>query len=111
MTSYFMLAALSKTITFEPAALAPVALIIAFPFMWCSIILLISKASGWQQLASFYGIETYPARSRQGGGLHTIYMNGCSYKNAMTIQYDEDGLYMRPMILFRLGHALLLTVR
>mgnify|MGYP001793864918 CR=1 FL=1 len=82
--------------------------IAVFPAFWCLVVFLIAKLGGWQQLAEAYRIEQYPTgRSRRRGGLQTIYLNKSRYKGSVTIDYDEYGLYMQTMILFRIGHPLL----
>ena len=80
---------------------------IAFPALWCLVVGSLAKVGGWQQLAETYSIEQYPDRFRQKGGVQTIRINNTRYKNAVTIDYDEYGLYMQTLILFRIGHALL----
>ena len=78
-----------------------------FPTLWCLVVFLIAKFSGWQQLAEAYGIERYPSRTRRKGGLQTVRLNKSRYKNSVTIDYDEYGLYMQTLIFFRIGHSLL----
>ncbi|MEL7071554.1 MAG: hypothetical protein AAGN15_23295 [Cyanobacteria bacterium J06581_3] len=81
--------------------------LLLFLVMWFGMIWLIAKMGSWQTLAKVYGIEKYPARPRQNGGLQTILLNRSRYKNSVTVAFDEDGIYLHPIIFFRFKHDLL----
>lgn len=90
-----------------PEPLLALLALLLFPAFWCLVVFAIAKFGGWQRLAEAYRIEQYPARSRRKSGLQSIRLNGSRYNNVVNIDYDEYGLYMQPMILFRIGHPLL----
>ena len=94
---------MTETLT---ALLIPVWFLL-FPVMWLGIIWLIGKIGGWQTLAKVYGIEKYPARPRQKSGLQTILLGKSRYKNSVTVDFDEDGIYLYPIVIFRFKHDLL----
>jgi len=76
-----------------------------FPFlfigMWVLISFVLSK-KGWADLVTNYTIN----RSFEGRrvGIITASINSVNYKNSLVLQYNEEGIYLRPVVLFRLFH-------
>lgn len=77
-----------------------------FVGFWSLIVLLIGYMSGWQRLATQYSSRDAP--QGQFFPLESALINGTRYKNALTIGVTNDGLYMSPFFLFRIGHSALL---
>ncbi len=83
------------------------AFVIVFPLFWSAIVVLISRLSGWADLA-----RQYPADGPVAGEV----FRWCSarirflssYSNCLTVTVSPDGIHIQPVILFRMGHAPLL---
>jgi hypothetical protein len=88
-------------------ATAAVVFPIFFVILWCTICLVLSRASGWALLA-----RRFRADSRflgQTWGWQSARMRALSnYNHCLTIGSDVSGLYMSIMFLFRLGSPPLL---
>lgn len=79
---------------------------LGFAAFWCVIIVLISFASGWQNLARYFRAVSKPAG--QVFVLQTCSINGADYKGALNFVVAEEGLYLAVLPIFRMGHAPLL---
>ncbi len=77
-------------------------LIIAFPFMWCGGLLLLSQLGGWARLAERYPVNSvfigreYPWQSAKIGMV--------SYGSCLTLRVSDSGLGMSVMFPFRTSH-------
>ena len=94
----------------NPAILAPFGFLVGFPLLWIAIGFLLSRVSGWASLATYYATDTKPEGERYGSqsmslGFSRFLM--ASYGNCITFHISETHLYLRPMILFRMGHKML----
>lgn len=72
-----------------------------FPLLWVLVTFAISRM-GWHALAEryrtqepFYGKKT---------GLLTASINWSNYKNSLVLQYNETGIHLQPVVVFRLFH-------
>jgi hypothetical protein len=76
-----------------------------FPFffigMWALITYIISKM-GWADLVANY--ETTTSFPGHRLGIISASINGISYNNVLILRYNEEGIYLRPIWLFRLFH-------
>ncbi|MDJ1506675.1 hypothetical protein [Xanthocytophaga agilis] len=83
----------------------PSILILVFPVFFVSIfvgvIFLISQF-GWARLASSYRNDS-PFEGKHIG-IITARINRVNYKNCLSLKCNEEGLYMRPILFFRLFH-------
>ncbi len=79
-------------------------LLVMMPLIWCGVIFLISQIGGWARLA-----QAFPATEMPKGevlGWQSAQLQGwCNYNRVLTFVISEEGLYMRPWGLFRMGHA------
>lgn len=88
------------------AALAVPLFLAFFTGLWCMVVLLISYVSGWRTLAKHFRAEDKP--SGRFLAMQSLSMNSAQYNGALTLGITETGLYLEPIVLFRLGHAPLL---
>jgi hypothetical protein len=77
----------------------------AFPFlfvgMWTLVTFMISKA-GWSSLAEKYSHPEPFIGTRIG--LISASINSARYNNSLILKYNEVGMYLKPIILFRAFH-------
>jgi hypothetical protein len=83
----------------------PLAFLLVFPVMWIGVVWLISRF-GWAELANFWRTtETstgMPFSSASGR------IGGARYNHVLQIWLDDQGLFLEPIWLFRIGHERLL---
>ena len=76
-----------------------------FPFffigMWVLVEFIISKM-GWSGLASKYKSDTEFIGNRIG--IISASINFANYRNVLILKYNDEGIYLKPIILFRLFH-------
>src|SRR5436190_2273872 len=76
-----------------------------FPFffisMWVLVVFIISKM-GWADLVTNY--QSDAAFIGERVGLISASINSANYKNSLILKYNEEGIYLRPILLFRLFH-------
>ena len=77
--------------------------LIAFPLIWLLVLNLIARLGGWASLA-----EEFPARGEPRGD-HFSWRSGTvgwlgSYRNALDVWVSSNGLWLRPVAIFRAGH-------
>jgi len=85
------------------AILYIIAFSVVFVLFWAGIVFLISRLSGWSNLA-----KEFPAPEDVDGRV----FNWCSarlrmfvnYSNCLTVIVSSAGIYLEPMIFFRIGH-------
>ena len=77
--------------------------IIVFPLFWCGIVWLLSHLSGWQTLARHHlaGERTVAGQRHDSvtGMVGTV-----SYRHVLTVHLQEEGFFIEPFVLFRIGH-------
>ena len=92
---------MSETLVF---VLSIVGVFVAFPLLWSAIVWLISRF-GWAGLAAAYPADEWP--EGEGVRLHmqslTVGHLG-NYSSSVTVVATVDGLYLRPILVFRMGH-------
>ena len=79
---------------------------IFFIVLWCSVCVCLAYISGWRRLAVSYRAQGPPAGMRyimQSGKVGPVYHRG-----SLTVYSSPTGLYLRPLLLFRLAHPALL---
>ena len=76
-----------------------------FPFLfaglWVLVSFIISRA-GWAALAANYS-TSIPFKGHNVGFISAS-INGANYNNSLILKYNEVGIYLRPIIFFRLFH-------
>lgn len=82
-----------------------------FPFffigMWCAVLRILSIMSGWTQLAErFHHTEKFGGKYYR---FQSARMKQVNFSSALEMGVNETGLYLVPMILFRLFHKPLLV--
>jgi hypothetical protein len=81
-----------------------------FPFyfvgLWCFVLRILSLTSGWTKLAKqFHSPNKFEGEYYR---FQSARMGLVSFNNALGIGVNEQGLYLAPMIIFRLFHRPLL---
>ena len=82
--------------------------ILVFPVFWCVICLIIARG-GWTSLATHYASDETPSGERfrfqslnlQSG--KSIY-NRSQYSSCLTTYISNHYLYIKPWLIFRMGH-------
>ena len=69
--------------------------------MWVLVIFVISRM-GWVNLVENYYYEAEFTGTRVG--IISASVNNTNYKNSLVLKYNEQGIYLRPVWLFRLFH-------
>ncbi len=87
------------------------AFVISFIFLWVSVIFLISKKSGWCELAKKYG--KFNPLLASGIKLYLGYgrINGIFYKNCLLVGSNENGVLLKLLFPFSLFNPLLFIPR
>jgi hypothetical protein len=76
-----------------------------FPFFFIGIWILatfILAKMGWADLANKYLFENDFIGQRKG--IISAGINSVNYKNSLVLKFNDEGIYLRPSILFRLFH-------
>ena len=86
---------------------AIVIFVLFFVALWCTIVFMIGRISGWALLAKRFRTD-----SRFPGQLWTWqsarFRWGCNFNNCLTVGGDPSGLYLSMLFLFRIGSPPLL---
>jgi len=88
-----------------PIQIPPVYIALLFPCMWIFVLFIISR-SGWGRLAERY--KTDEAFTGTRIGIISAGINRANYNNSLILKYNEDGIYLKTMLIFRLFHPPLL---
>ncbi|QFT31412.1 hypothetical protein FIV00_13040 [Labrenzia sp. THAF82] len=77
---------------------------LCFGLLWSLIVFLISRLGGWSRLSRLYpGNRPPPGHSwRWGSASFGLF---ASYRNCLDITLSNAGIYLRPVIFFRIGHT------
>lgn len=76
-----------------------------FPILFIGTLILVTfilSKMGWADLAA-----NYPSNSAFTGkrvGIISASINSVNYQNSLVLKYNEEGIYLRPVFLFRLFH-------
>lgn len=77
----------------------------ALPFlfigMWILITFIVSKM-GWADLVANYQSDAVFTGNRVG--IISASINKTNYNNALILKYNEEGIYLKPILIFRLFH-------
>lgn len=82
-------------------SLFPVLFFPAFIGLWCGVCYLLSKMSGWRDLA-----EKYPLTAPFTGETHSWQsgrMGACSYRSCLILGVNHQGLYLSVFPIFAIG--------
>jgi len=74
---------------------------LVFIGMWILVTFIISKM-GWADLAANYQSNSTFIGKRVG--IISASINNANYQNSLVLKYNEDGIYLKPVVLFRLFH-------
>jgi hypothetical protein len=69
--------------------------------MWTLVTFFISRM-GWNDLAKNYQYDDVFTGTRIG--MISASINSANYKNSLVLKYNKDGIYLRPVIMFRMFH-------
>jgi hypothetical protein len=76
-----------------------------FPFLFIGMVILVTfiiSKMGWADLAARFQSDATFSGTRVG--IISASVNGAKYKNSLILKYNEEGIYLRPVFLFRLFH-------
>lgn len=77
--------------------------LVIFPLFWTGIVYLISRISGWADIAkSFPGGDTAEGETVYFSSLRAGRMS--AYSNCLTVTVSHRGIHIKPLIFFRPGH-------
>ncbi len=74
--------------------------------LWALIPLLLSRLGGWNRLGQQFAAHRPPAGKKFRS--QSARLNRVRYNNCLTIYVSTEGLYLRMILVFRLGHPDLL---
>ena len=85
-----------------PFIIVPIFFLVVFPAIWLIVSLILAHMSGWSGLARVY----YFPGEFQGKrwSLESAMLNLVRYKSCLVVGANGEGLYLRPIIVFRFGH-------
>ncbi len=76
--------------------------VVVFPLFWCGVVFLTAYLGGWLRLAKQYRYEgPWPERR---WSLQSARIGWGNYNGILTVGANWEGLYLKPMLLFRCGH-------
>lgn len=88
------------------SAFLVIAILIGFPIffgaLWCGILKFAAWVGGWTALARAYPHSGDFPPDRLG--MQSASFGLSNYSAVLTVAADRDGLYMRPMVLFKFAH-------
>jgi hypothetical protein len=76
---------------------------VVFPLFWCFVVWMLSWASGWQRLSRRYASGNRLVTGERHGGV-TGMVGMVSYRHVLTLHVAEDGFFIEPLVLFKVGH-------
>ncbi|WP_298983800.1 hypothetical protein [uncultured Roseibium sp.] len=77
---------------------------LCFGLLWSVIVFLIGRLGGWSRLSRLYpGNQPPPGQSWRW--VSASFGLFASYRNCLDITLSNAGLYLRPVIIFRIGHS------
>ena len=78
--------------------------------LWGCLVFFLLARLGWSKLA--YKYESEPPSDIKKIGIYSAKIGPISYSNSFTLSYNEHGIFLKPLLLFRVGHkALFLPFR
>ena len=81
--------------------------LVGFTLLWSAIVFASAHISGWAALARSYP-GTEPVSGQSWHFTSATFGRLSSYRNVLTVMIAPTGLYMRPILPFRIGHEPLL---
>lgn len=85
--------------------------LVAFPAIWCGVLFLLSRMSGWNVLAQHYRLrETFqgPTKGFQSAQIGYSAWFPVQFRNALTVGAEPGHLYLKPMFIFAVFQPALL---
>lgn len=73
------------------------------PPLWIGVVHLVARIGGWRRAATVFATDRevdgdpFPGSSAMLNGM-------ARYRNTLTVVVSDDGVYIRPIMLFRLSH-------
>jgi hypothetical protein len=104
---HLMLTLLAQTAPNPPPPpwLVP-AIVLGFPLVfipfWCGVVFLLSRLSGWSEIAKRFPGTKNPTGTRHG--MVTGMVGWISYRNVLIVHNAPEGLHVVPFKLFTIGH-------
>lgn len=80
---------------------------VGFALLWSAIVFATARISGWASLARAYP-GTQPASGQSWHFTSATFGRLSSYRNVLTVMTTPSGLFLRPILPFRIGHEPLL---
>lgn len=80
--------------------LIPLVFFIVFPLIWCLVMWINSRVSGWNRLARFYRSDVEPAGKHWDGIQGRVGL--VSYKGVLECTTNESGVFLQPSALFKI---------
>ncbi|MFZ2490141.1 MAG: hypothetical protein WA208_01520 [Thermoanaerobaculia bacterium] len=74
------------------------------PVFWILASVALSVIGGWSRLASVYRATIWPEHGYVWKGQSGAMRFGTHYGGCLNIAADQNGLYLKPFLLFRIGH-------
>lgn len=89
--------------------LIPLAVVVVFPIFWMAIVVPISRVLGWSALAKHFAVPADKNVFGQSFGWSSVQFNNFGgYSSCIGTVVSKQGIYLRPIRLFRIGHEPLL---
>lgn len=79
--------------------------LLAFVGFWCLLLVVLSTVSGWRRLARSFATRRLPAG--RAFGWQSARVGWVSYNSCLRLHAAADGLFIQPLLPFRLAHRLL----
>ncbi len=84
-----------------------VAFLVGFPLFWWLVLNMVARIGGWAHLAAKFASRSEPK------GDHFAWRSGrlgwlANYSNCLDVWVGPGGLWLRPIVFFRPGHATLM---
>ncbi|MBK9736981.1 MAG: hypothetical protein IPO92_19330 [Saprospiraceae bacterium] len=73
---------------------------IIFPLIWGSVLLILSRYSGWSSLVNIYSATSTPDELMECSGI----IGGVNYTSTLRYSVEDEGLYLKPTFFFVIGH-------
>lgn len=76
--------------------------LVGFPLIWCFVVWMLSRISGWHHLAATYASGDRAMTGTCQGGV-TGMVGIVSYRGVLTVSLTPEGFFLEVMALFRIG--------
>jgi hypothetical protein len=79
--------------------------LLGFVVIWCLVVLLVSRVSGWHRLSGTFAAPGPPGGTRLAGLSGSV--GSVRYRNCLIAHVTELGFFLSPFAIFRMGHPTL----